>query len=77
LLFDRNTGLGLLVITSRIGAATAPFVVQMTRINAILPFALMGVGTFIAAFSCLVLPETKGKPTREVIGDEETFDGKY
>ncbi|KAK3734006.1 hypothetical protein QZH41_009852, partial [Actinostola sp. cb2023] len=67
----RNTGMGLMTITSRIGAATAPFVVQMTRINAILPFALMGIATFAAAFSCWFLPETRGKSTREVIGDDD------
>ena len=63
--------MGLMTITSRIGAATAPFVVQMTRINAILPFALMGIATFAAAFSCWFLPETRGKSTREVIGDDD------
>jgi OCT family organic cation transporter-like MFS transporter 4/5 len=63
--------MGLMVITSRIGAATAPFIVQMTRINSILPFAVMGVAAIIAAVGCWFLPETKGKPTREVLGDGE------
>ncbi|KXJ11859.1 organic cation transporter protein isoform X2 [Exaiptasia diaphana] len=66
----RNTGMGLLIITSRIGAAASPFVVQMSRISAILPFTLMGAGAFLAAFSCIILPEIRGMPTREVVGDE-------
>ncbi|EDO36696.1 predicted protein, partial [Nematostella vectensis] len=67
----RNSGMGLLSVISRVGAALAPFVVQLTRINAILPFALMGGLTFLAALACWFLPETRGKPTLEVIGDDD------
>lgn len=63
--------MGLMVITSRIGAAAAPFIVQLTRVNTVLPFAVMGVATILAAIGCWFLPETKGKPTREVLGDGE------
>lgn len=41
--------MGMVSVASRIGAASSPFVVEMTRINAILPFALMGGLSFIAA----------------------------
>lgn len=63
--------MGLLSVVSRVGAAAAPFVVQLSRINPILPFGLMGGLTFFAAFVCWFLPETKGKPTLEVIGDDK------
>jgi len=43
-------------IASRIGAACAPFVVQMTRINSILPFAAMGGLSFVGAIMRWVLP---------------------
>ena len=62
--------MGLVSVVSRIGAATAPFVVQMIRINAVLPFAMMGVLTLLAAFLCWFLPETKNRPTAEVFGDD-------
>ncbi|XP_031558762.1 organic cation transporter protein-like isoform X2 [Actinia tenebrosa] len=67
----RNSGMGLMSVVSRVGAATAPFVVQLTRINPILPFALMGGLAFLASFACWFLPETNGKPTLEVIGDDK------
>jgi len=65
----RNSGMGVVYIASRIGAACAPFVVQMTRINSILPFAVMGGLSFIGAIMCWALPETLGKSTAEVFED--------
>lgn len=63
--------MGMVSVASRIGAASSPFVVQMTRINPILPFALMGGLSFIAAVFCWILPETVGKRTAEVMGDSD------
>ena len=62
-------------VASRIGAASSPFVVEMTRINAIFPFALMGSLSFIAAVFCWLLPETLGKHTAEVMEDTEKQQG--
>ena len=62
-------------VASRIGAASSPFVVQMTRINAILPFAFMGGLSFIGALLCWILPETVGKSTAEVMEDTEKQEG--
>ena len=62
-------------VASRIGAASSPFVVQMTRIHAVLPFALMGGLSFIAAVLCWVLPETLGKHTAEIMEDTEKQEG--
>lgn len=67
----RNSGMGMVSVASRIGAASSPFVVQMTRINPILPFALMGGLSFIATVFCWILPETVGKRTAEVMGDSD------
>ena len=61
--------MGVVSVASRIGAASSPFVVQMTRINAILPFAVMGSLSFLAAVFCWILPETMGKSTAEVMED--------
>lgn len=65
----RNSGMGMVSVASRIGAASSPFIVQMTRINAILPFAVMGSLSFLAAVFCWILPETMGKSTAEVMED--------
>ena len=67
--------MGMVSVASRIGAASSPFVVEMTRINAILPFALMGSLSFIAAVFCWLLPETLGKHTAEVMEDTEKQQG--
>lgn len=67
--------MGMVSVSSRIGAASSPFVVQMTRINAILPFALMGSLSFFAAILCWFLPETLGKSTAEVMEDAKQESG--
>ena len=64
-------------LASHVGGACSPFVVQMTRINAILPFAFMGGLSFIAALLCWILPETLGKRTLEVMEDAETNQGLF
>ena len=71
----RNSGMGMVSLASHVGGACSPFVVQMTRVNAILPFAFMGGLSFIAAFLCWFLPETLGKRTPEVIEDTEVKQG--
>jgi len=65
----RNSGMGMVSIASRLGAACAPFVVQMTRINPIMPFAFMGGLTMFGALLCSILPETRGRSTAEVFED--------
>ena len=67
--------MGMLSVSGQIGGACAPFVVQMTRINAILPFAVMGVLSVTAAVLCWVLPETLGKKTAEVMEAAEKEEG--
>lgn len=76
----RNSGMGMVSVASRFGAASSPFVVQMTRINPILPFALMGGLSFIAAIFCWILPETLGKGTAEVMEvseNEQELDNEF
>ena len=73
----RNSGMGIVSLASDIGGSCSPFVVQMTRVKAILPFAFMGGLSFIAAFLCWFLPETLGKRTPEVIEDTEVKQGRH
>ena len=72
-LLFRNSGIGVVSLASDVGGTCSPFVVQMTRVNAILPFAFMGGLSFIAAFFCWFLPETLGTP--EVLEDTEVKQG--
>lgn len=64
-------------VANCIGGACSPFVVQMTRVNAILPFAFMGGLSFVAAFFCWFLPETLGKKTPEVMEDAGVKQGRH
>ena len=57
------------------GASTSPFLVQLTRINVVLPFAVMGALSVIGAIMCWTLPETLGRKTAEVWEDAENSKG--
>ena len=65
----------MVFISAHIGAATSPFLVQLTRINAVLPFAVMGALSFIGAILSWTLPETLGRKTAEVWEDAEDSKG--
>lgn len=73
----RNSGMGMASVANCIGGACSPFVVQMTRVNTILPFAFMGGLSFVAAFFCWFLPETLGKKTPEVMEDAGVKQGRH
>ena len=61
--------MGMVSVVSRLGAALSPFIVRLALVNSFLPYALMGAASFVAAAVCWFLPETKGKPTLEVMTD--------
>ena len=58
--------MGILQVTSRVGAAAAPWVAQwLTHFHGSLPFLLMGSLAVTAAISCIALTETKDIETAE------------
>jgi len=68
----RSRGMGLLQISSRVGAASAPWVSEgLKSVHHVVPFLVMGASSFIATALMFLLPETKGKGTAEVIEDEK------
>ena len=70
-LFYRSQGMGLLQISSRIGAASAPWVAKgLKTVHRYAPFLVMGVSSVLASIFMLLLPETKGRKTAEVIEDK-------
>ena len=66
----RSEALGILQIASRVGAASAPWIVQAARVNHHgLPFIIMGVLGLMAGVATFFLPETNRKETRETEND--------
>ena len=63
--------MGFVGVLSRLGAVAAPFVVEAKRIHQTVPFGIMGALAVTAALMCLILPETRGKPTLETIEHEQ------
>ncbi|XP_073237426.1 uncharacterized protein [Porites lutea] len=63
----RNTGMGTSSGAGRIGSFCSSYIVWLTRIHALLPYGIMGIGAFVAAMLCLTLPETKDQPTAELV----------
>ena len=73
MLYFRSQGMGLLQISSRIGAAGAPWVAKgLKDVHEYAPFLVMGVSSLIASFLMIRLPETKGQKTAEVIETTHT-----
>lgn len=65
----RNMALGVLTVTSRIGAIAAPFIVLLGNENKSFPMLIISIVSLIAAFLGLKLPETKGKPLPQTFDD--------
>lgn len=63
----RNTALGSSIAIGRIGAFSAPFIVTLNRVHPLLPYGIMGILSLVAGLLYSTLPETKGRPTQEVI----------
>ena len=64
--------MGVVVVFTCIGSACAPFVLELKRIHETLPFGMMGAVALFAALLASALPETKGKPTPEVLEDKNS-----
>lgn len=63
----RAEGMGFLQITSRVGAASSPWVAKGLRtLHKTLPFVVMGSLALVAAGFLSFLPETKGRETDEL-----------
>ena len=66
----RAQGIGLLQITSRIGAAGAPWVAKFLKtVHPYAPFLVMGASSLISVFTMFYLPETKGQKTAETLDE--------
>lgn len=62
--------MGLLSVTSRLGAAAAPWVAQwLGYFHEALPFGAMGAMALLSGASLCLLPETLGKSTAETMED--------
>jgi len=71
----RAEGLGFCQVTSRLGAAIAPWTVKGFRVlHRSAPFLVMCVLAVISAATLWILPETKGKETFEIGQEEKSYD---
>ena len=62
-----------MVVVSRFGAASAPWVAQyLNVVHEVLPFTVMGGLAVIAAIVMFKLKETNGAPTAETLGGNES-----
>ena len=68
----RAEGIGFLQITSRVGAASSPWIAKgLKALHGAAPFIVMGTLALIASIVCLILPETNGKPIKDTIEDDD------
>lgn len=70
----RSQGFGFLRITSRIGAAAAPWIAKAVKVfHPSLPFIIMGCLGLLSSATCFVLPETLGVELKATVqdGDEK------
>ncbi|KAF0308273.1 Organic cation transporter protein [Amphibalanus amphitrite] len=68
----RTVGFGIANVCSRIGAMTAPYVVDLTHdIHRAAPSVVFGSGCLLASLAVLLLPETAGRPLPETVAEVE------
>ena len=67
----RQTGMGLMGISSRIGGILTPLVSLLGEYQAALPMLIYGSLPIGAGFLCALLPETRGQPLKDTIKELE------
>ncbi|XP_028394452.1 organic cation transporter protein-like [Dendronephthya gigantea] len=65
----RNTGMGTTNGLARVGSFLSGYVIWLTRIHPLIPYSIFATMAFFASCACLLLPETTGRPTQEVISE--------
>ena len=79
----RSQGMAFGLLAENIGSSLAPLLSEVLHeVNSALPYMIMGVFSVCAPLLALILPETKGLPTREKYEDifvktgENVLDGE-
>ncbi|XP_049484961.1 solute carrier family 22 member 13 [Panthera uncia] len=67
----RQTGMGLMGISSRIGGILTPLMSLLGEYQAALPMLIYGSLPIGAGFLCALLPETQGQPLKDTIKELE------
>lgn len=65
----RNTAMGCCSMAARAGTIISPFIIYLSQIYKSLPYILMGCLALIGAFSCLILPESFGRPLPDTMSE--------
>ncbi|GAB6023621.1 hypothetical protein CHUAL_008389 [Chamberlinius hualienensis] len=69
----RNNGIAFSSFAGHLGSVIAPYIAQLTTVNAYLPLAIFGLCSLISGLMGLSLPETLGKRLPETIKDCENM----
>lgn len=65
----RNSGMGIVSVSSRIGGMLSPFILMLGDVMPNLQFTVLGLLTLLSGLLNLKLPETLGQPMPETISD--------
>ncbi|XP_066924453.1 solute carrier family 22 member 3-like [Clytia hemisphaerica] len=66
----RSVGMGVTSSAARVGSFASSYVIYLNEINRYLPFIVIGLVAILSGILSLLLPETKGLPTKEVLSDD-------
>jgi len=66
----RNVGMSASSVCSGVGSFLSTYVIFLEQVHPLLPYGVMGMLALIAGLLCLLLPETRFKPTLENIEQE-------
>uniref|UniRef100_A0A3B4AKM6 Major facilitator superfamily (MFS) profile domain-containing protein n=1 Tax=Periophthalmus magnuspinnatus TaxID=409849 RepID=A0A3B4AKM6_9GOBI len=71
----RNTALATCSMAARLGSIIAPYFIYLGRFWVSLPYVLMGALTVLTGALSLLLPESRGLPLPETVGQMQPFPG--
>lgn len=69
----RNTGMGACSMMARVGAMTAPKILDLSSVNADLPFIIFGISGILCSATSIILPETLGRGLAENIKEANSL----
>ena len=69
----RSTAVGFVSAISRFGGLISPFVLELGKINFMIPTVIVSTVCYITAYTTTKLPETNKRPLLQSHAEAETF----
>jgi len=66
----RNVGMSSSTSAARIGSFLSPYVIFLQRVHPLLPYGIMAILALLAGLLCILLPETRFRPTLETLYEQ-------